>query len=235
MIFFRCWFGSRLTFILVVSGLLALGFFVGIANGVLENWAMLGWNKVQPWEETWYNVSVVYYVCCGFGSWCYYQAHWMFSWRYFKVSQLLSSMINQNCGNSKIVLNSIDAVMSILIAANFAAFIYIAAGDPNIDWSHDPGYNTTWTLLPLVFTAIDSVVLLVAVFRVWFLLRNEPDVSMNEGFMAAHGCLLFFLLGFQGMAFYLSSVRKVSWYYLLWTSYHISNFILQVVMCYIMW
>ncbi len=50
---------------------------------------------------------------------------------------------------------------------------------------------------PLPFILIDSLVLLIAVVRVWTLFRDEKEVSVNKNFMTLHLVMLFLLTASQ--------------------------------------
>ena len=88
--------------------------------------------------------------------------------------------------------------------------------------------------MPLAFMFVDSVLLLVAVIRVWRMFREE-GVSVNEKYMAAHCALLFLLLGFQLFSSGFGLVLHVTNWFALWTCYHVGIFFVSLLMCFIMW
>ena len=103
----------------------------------------------------------------------FFQAHWNFSLRYWQVSEIIYRWKVQRSICTDCVLHSVNVVMTILISVNF-----IAAGIAfyYLKWQ---AVYVTMVLMPLVFMLIDSVVLIVAVVRVFCLLKGEEDLNFN--------------------------------------------------------
>jgi len=68
--------------------------------------------------QTWLNIKLAYYWCSALGQYSYYQGHWIFTWRYFLMSQLLSSVKHADITYNKKLLNGISGTMSLVIFGN---------------------------------------------------------------------------------------------------------------------
>ena len=86
----------------------------------------------------------------------------------------------------------------------------------------------------MVFIVTDAFVLLVAVFRVWRVLRNERMVFVNEKFMALHASLLFFVAVAIFLTYYdyFFNGNVNVWY---WTSYLVIDQTSSLLIVYILW
>ena len=103
----------------------------------------------------------------------FFQAHWNFSLRYWQVSEIIYRWKVQRSICNDCALHSVNIAMTILISANF-----IVAGIAFYYYRWFPVF-VTMVWMPLLFMLIDSVVLIVAVVRVFCLLKGEEDLNFN--------------------------------------------------------
>ena len=75
---------------------------------------------------------------------------------------------------------------------------------------------------------IETVILVVSLFTVWWALRKEPHLRANEPFMLVHAS--FTLLSIVSQLFYHLSVGSLTSYYILVST----RFVLKMIMAYVM-
>ena len=123
----------------------------------------------------------------------------------------MSRVRGKSCCSNGVIL-AINISVCLLIAIDF----FFAGYN---DVVNNGAYKIiTFIWIPMVFIVTDAFVLLVAVFRVWRVLRNERMVFVNEKFMALHASLLFFVAVAIFLTYYdFIKNTDVNVYY--WTSY----------------
>ena len=94
----------------------------------------------------------------------YFEAHWLFAWRYWQVSEVLLRVRSKSmCSNWVHYL--LNGVVSLLIFANYGWSIM----DSFINQDKLEEYYLVW--FPFTFILLDAFVLSVAVIRVYRVLR----------------------------------------------------------------
>jgi len=121
-----------------------------------------------------------------------------------------------------------NGVVSSILLANYAWSIMDYFDD------HEKLAKYYWVWIPFFFLLFDAFVLLVAVVRVYRVLRQENVISVHEKYMAMQVILLLLLAlgnGFVSLA-YLQSSENTFWS---WTVNAVIEFIVTLVMLFIMW
>ena len=216
----RTLIGSRLPFVIGLSSLF-IGFYIcTITAIVLENWY---YEEEDLTKKARIRIGNDVMSCVA--NFLFYEAQWIFAWRYWKVSELLSKSRTdkQLLNDTGIVVVSV--VMSILILVNMTVDCYFfLTRDYN-------GAHFTHQWFPFTFMLIDAVVMCVAVFRVWNILKHEQMVSLNEKYMGALSAYLIALAISTFIANRLNLGESV-W---MWTLYSLVDFCVSLLIAFMMW
>ena len=97
-------------------------------------------------------------------------AHWIFCCRYWCVSEILADLRNEGRIFRTWIEKTINLFMFSLIIVNYGlsiAFYFQANGQYNTK------EKTTFIWVPIAFVVINLIVITIAVFRVWAILRAE--------------------------------------------------------------
>ena len=82
--------GSKLPFIYLLSTVFIVYYIDVIAYTVIYNWSNWGWTMGLDTED---EKPLHFYanLLIAFGCFVFYEGHWLFSWRYFEISEFLAS------------------------------------------------------------------------------------------------------------------------------------------------
>ena len=94
--------------------------------------------------------------------------------------------------------------------------------------------RTTDVWIPIAFCVINLSVITVAVIRVWIILRAEQTFTLNEKYMAIYVGTLILCGAASLLSHYLTVKRRINLLWL-WTIYSTLNFIVGLLMAFILW
>ena len=131
-------------------------------------------------------------------SYCfYYQAHFLFAYRYFEVAEMFGrkDKTMQNHIKVRKVTSKISYVVIGLIAINYLFAIANSISDIiNGQFSYKID-NWTYVFIPTMFLIAECVLLLIGLVWICKSLKHEPQVMGNEKWMCLHTILLIITLG----------------------------------------
>ena len=87
---------------------------------------------------------------------------------------------------------------------------------------------------PFIFILIDAIVILIAVLRVYRILREESQLSLNEMYIGLHVVLLF-VLAAVSLAVYLLRTSDMGSTLWVWFIYQFIDFAVSCLIAFIMW
>jgi hypothetical protein len=130
-------------------------------------------------------------VVAGIGDFLYIEAHWLFCWRYWKVSCFLAEMrqVKSHCSFKMIDLTNI--ALSFLFFVTYAISVTLhLVNTEGTDYAF-------WTdvFAPCAYVFISTLLLMYACVRVWWLLRDQ-EVDFSNKWMALHVVMLTLLTVF---------------------------------------
>jgi len=172
----RNYLGARFAFI----NYLAVGFILDSIFVVAGDFAQVGHCKYD-------------YIPEGVGWFLYFEVHWIFVWRYWCVSESLAN-VRAKAWCRPWVNNAF-----FILVTCFTLVVYTA--DTIYDGMYSIHAESYYVWFPLGLITFDAFVLLVAVLRVWRILRRENMVLLNEKYMALHASLMFILAGATALNF----------------------------------
>ena len=111
----RTYYGSKLTSIYVLVGLLLIAFTTDIICCVLYNWAYLGETQKDVTSDQAIILKKVCLVTFEISNLFYLEAHWIFCWRYWKVSELLAQVTKTPSRCSMRFVEAANVVVSSMI------------------------------------------------------------------------------------------------------------------------
>jgi hypothetical protein len=204
---------SKLKYLYLTSIMYLLSSLILILTGVLYGWSVFCWaatygtflyNSRCPILTSKFdnsfsqNVTFAYNLSAYLQGFCYFSAHWLFSFRYFEVAEMLGRANKSNEAHIKArkITSKISVTMIFLIGVN-----YIIAGYNCYFWDEtdylqknkhysDTINTVTFYLMPTIFLLIDCVLLLIALIWICRSLKHSEEVMGNERWMALHTFLL---------------------------------------------
>ena len=184
--------GAKLPFVYLLSALFLGDFALFIVAFILENWITFGVSQKGLSPDVLPKLDKTFYVFLFCGDILYFQAHWVFCWRYWKVANLLARVMRTKKHFSVGCVTLSNYIMAVLICVN-----YICALTNRLTVKSRSIIIVTEDAFPCAFIILDSLVLGLAVFRVREMLKDSPGVQLNEKYMTAHVAILLFLVVIQ--------------------------------------
>ena len=107
---------------------------------------------------------------------CRLQAHWMFCWRYWKISELLAQVTNTPSKCSLRCINATNIVVVIVIGLDvtFCTIYWVV-----LDWDSSSWVVNQYVIMQILLAFLSTAVLLYAIIRMRLILKNRSDISMN--------------------------------------------------------
>ena len=181
LLFVKTMCGAKLPFILVISGLSVLSFAFGIMAVFFENWALFGSSEKGIPKKAQDSFWTAMNVSSSLGCALYYQTHWIFSWRYWKVATLVSSVKN---GKTRASCEWINYAMHVTIMVNFIVYAVTNNRKQTVV------QQIFWLWVPLLFILADCLLLMSSLILIWQNFKDERTLMINERFMILHFTLL---------------------------------------------
>ena len=175
--------GGRHAFVYWLCALILAANAIYIACDVLDNWAELGHSEKGISIEKAEDFTKLQLGVAELGSFLYYEGHWLFAWRYFKISESVAKIRTKAlCAAWQAWV--FFAVMTVLNAINYGYGMVVVSQKIN------GSLYITNIWFPVFLLNFSAILLLVAVIRVWRILRADNMVTCNEKYMALHSSLL---------------------------------------------
>ena len=135
------------------------------------------------------------YLLDGFSSFLYYLVHWIFTWRYWCVSESLADVRSRPFCSLFMRYVFFFTITALILAVEIASTVS--------DGKSGQHFSAYYVWVPLANILFDAIILLIAVIRVWKVLREEAMGFINEKYMAFHAALMFLLAAATAINYFL--------------------------------
>ena len=133
IVFFKTLSNSRMPLLLVVSSLMALGYFISTFTCAMYNWVDHGQLIKNITYEEKVHINYFYAWFSAAGALCNLWGQWIYIWGYWKVANLLHSLENEQPPTKPCIENLLCSVVGILLFIN-----YTLAAWTRQEYKYDP-------------------------------------------------------------------------------------------------